>query len=63
MKQEMNIDIELCSTKDVRKLLKLGNQKCLELFHSPDFPSVKIGRSFFVKKSALEEYLNHRHIF
>ena len=63
MKEEMNIDIELCSTQYVRKLLKIGNKKCLELFHSEDFPSIKIGRSFFVKKSALDEYLNHRHVF
>ena len=63
MKDEMNVDIELCSTKYCRKLFKCGNQKILELFHRPDFPSIKIGRAFFVKKSALEEYLNHRHVF
>ena len=62
MNEEKTIDIELYSTKQVRKLLRLGNKKCLELLHSPDFPSVKVGKSFFVKKSALEEYLNHRHI-
>ena len=41
MKDEMNVDIELCSTKYCRKLFKCGNQKILELFHRPDFPSFR----------------------
>lgn len=51
MKDEMNIEIELCSTKYVRKLFRCGNKKVLELFHRPDFPGIKVGRAFYVKKS------------
>ena len=42
-------NIVMYSPEDVRKLLHLGNTKCLELFNSEDFPSIKIGRAFWVK--------------
>ena len=48
----MNEEIKLYTTTDVRKLLKIGNKKCLELFHSSDFPSIKIGKSFLLKRIA-----------
>ena len=59
----MNEEIKLYTTTDVRKLLKIGNKKCLELFHSSDFPSIKIGKSFFVKADCLNEYLSQKRIF
>lgn len=40
------IEIKLYSTDDVCKLLHIGKQKCLQLFHQEDFPSIKIGRKF-----------------
>lgn len=39
-------NIVMYSPEDVRKLLHLGNTKCLELFNSKDFPSIKIGELF-----------------
>ena len=42
-------EIKLYSTDDVCKLLHIGKQKCLQLFHSDEFPSIKIGRKFWVK--------------
>ena len=42
-------NIVMYSPEDVRKLLHLGNAKCLELFNSKDFPSIKIGRAFWAK--------------
>ena len=59
----MNEEIKIYTTTDVRKLLKIGNKKCLELFHSSDFPSIKIGKSFFVKADCLNEYLSQKRIF
>ena len=41
-------NIVMYSPKDVSKLLHLGNTKCLELFNSKDFPSIRIGRAFWV---------------
>ena len=55
-------NIVMYSPEDVRKLLHLGNTKCLELFNSKDFPSIKIGRSFRVKADCLERFLSERHV-
>ena len=48
--------------KDVSKLLHLGNTKCLELFNSKDFPSIRIGRAFWVKADCLERFLSEKHV-
>ena len=50
------------SPKDVSKLLHLGNSKVLELFNSKDFPSIKIGRAFWVKADCLEQFLSEKHV-
>ena len=34
------------STEDVRKILKIGNKACLELFHREDFPCERVGKSY-----------------
>ena len=39
-------NIILYSTEDCRKLLKMSNKNVLALFHQPDFPSVRFGKSF-----------------
>ena len=54
-------NIVMYSPEDVRKLLHLGNTKCLELFNSKDFPSIKIGRAFWVKADCLEKFLSGKH--
>ncbi len=50
------------SPKDVRKLLHLGNSKCLELFNLEDFPSIRIGRAFGGKADCLERFLSQKHV-
>ena len=55
-------NIVMYSPEDVRKLLHLGNSKCLELFNSADFPSIKIGRAFWVKADCLERFLSEKHV-
>ena len=55
-------EIKLYSTDDVCKLLHIGKQKCLQLFHSDEFPSIKIGRKFWVKADCLNEFLSHKRI-
>ena len=55
-------NIVMYSPEDVRKLLHLGNTKCLELFNSEDFPSIKIGRAFWVKADCLERFLSEKHV-
>ena len=44
MQNLKEIDIKLYSTDDVCKLLHIGKQKCLQLFHQEDFPSINIGK-------------------
>ena len=63
MEENRNVNIKLYSTDDVCKLLRIGRQKCLELFHRSDFPSIRIGRKFWVKEDCLEEYLSERRVF
>ena len=55
-------EIKLYSTDDVCRLLHIGRQKCLQLFHQEDFPSIKIGRKFWIKADCLNEFLSHKRI-
>ncbi len=55
-------NIKLLGTDDVCKLLHIGKKKCLQLFHSSDFPSIKLGRKFWIKSDCLNEYLSHKRI-
>lgn len=62
MQNTQELEIQLYSTDDVCKLLRIGKQKCLKLFHSEDFPSIKIGRKFWVKADCLDSYLSQKRI-
>lgn len=57
------IEIKLYSTDDVCKLLHIGKHKCLQLFHQEDFPSIKIGRKFWIKADCLNELLSYKIIY
>lgn len=50
------------TTEDVRKILKIGNKACLELFHRADFPCVKIGRAYKVSEENFKEYFKTRRV-
>ena len=54
----MGETIQLLTTADVRKLLKIGNKTCLELFHREDFPCQKFGRAYKITEENLKEYCN-----
>lgn len=62
MKDTKEFEIKLYSTDDVCKLLHIGKQKCLKLFHSDEFPSIKVGRKFWVKADCLDEFLSQKRI-
>ena len=55
-------EIKLYSTDDVCRLLRIGKKKCLTLFHSAEFPSIKIGRKFWIKRDCLDQYLSQKRI-
>lgn len=44
--------------KDLQVILKCGSRTIYNLVHSKTFPSIKIGRKYFVEKNALENWLN-----
>ena len=62
MQESQITDIMLYSTDDVCKLLHIGKEKCLKLFHFDDFPSIKIGRKFWIKADCLDKYLSQKRI-
>ena len=62
MQNTKHLEIRLYSTDDVCKLLHIGKQKCLKLFHSQDFPNIKIGRKFWIKADCLDNYLSQKRI-
>ena len=37
------------TTSDVRKILKIGNKACLELFYRKDFPCERVGKSYLIR--------------
>lgn len=55
--------LEFYTTADVRRILGIGNQKCLELFHRADFPCIKFGRAFLITVDAFNNYVNSRRVF
>lgn len=58
----MNNEPVFYTTSDVRRILGIGNKTCLDLFHRPDFPCIKIGKSFKITKEKFNEYVNSRRI-
>ncbi len=52
----------ILTTKDVMKILKIGNKACLELFHKKDFPCMKIGRAFGITEENFIEYFKTRRV-
>ena len=40
----------------------IGKEKCLKLFHQSDFPSIKVGRKFWIKADCLDTYLSQKRI-
>lgn len=48
------------STEDVRKILKIGNKACLELFHREDFHCERVGKSYRIAEENFNEYFKTR---
>lgn len=47
----------LLTVKDLQKLLNIGRDKAYSLMHSKSFPSMRLGRSYYVQEQALQEWL------
>lgn len=49
---------DLYSVKDLVSLGLFGRDKAYRIMHSPGFPSVRIGKVFFVQKEAFWNWFN-----
>ncbi|MBR0427680.1 MAG: helix-turn-helix domain-containing protein [Clostridia bacterium] len=56
-------EVKFYTTEDVKKILGIGNKKCLDLFHREDFPCIKPGKSFLISIKAFNEYVSTRRVF
>ena len=54
----MGETIQLLTTADVKKLLKIGNKTCLDLFHRKDFPCQKFGRAYKITEKNINAFRN-----
>ncbi len=43
--------------KDLEEYLNIGHQKALNLMRSAGFPSIRLGRRYFVMRSDLEDWI------
>lgn len=48
----------LLRVKDLQELLQIGRDKAYALMHSSAFPSIKIGRCYYVSKDELQKWLD-----
>ena len=46
----------------VAQVLGVSISSAYELMHEKDFPSIKIGRAFWVKADCLERFLSEKHV-
>ena len=50
------------TTKQVKQILKIGDVTCLNLFHDPNFPSIKVGKAFKVREDKFWEYFSTKRV-
>lgn len=50
---------EYITPEDVSKILKIGRNSTYKLINRPDFPKIKLGKSFRIPKEDFEKYLDH----
>lgn len=63
MENEKREDPRFYTTADVRRILGVGDKTCLDLFHRPDFPCIKIGKAFKISVENFNEYFRTRRVF
>lgn len=48
----------LLTVSDLRRVLRMGRDRCYDLMHNPSFPSIRIGGRYFVERNALFRWLD-----
>ena len=59
---KLNNPFTVLSVQEVSKDLNIGINQAYDLFKQEDFPSIKIGRKFWIKADFLNEFLSHKRI-
>ena len=59
----MEEDIKFYKTEDVRRILGIGDKKCLELFHREDFPCERVGKGYRIAEESFNEYFKTRRVY
>ena len=67
MEEQVNVakqklQYNFLTTKQVKQILKIGDVTCLNLFHDPSFPSIKVGKSFKVREDKFWDYFGTRRV-
>lgn len=47
----------LLTPKEAKVVLRVGTNRIYEIFKRDDFPSIVIGRKYFVRRDALEQWI------
>lgn len=47
----------MLTVKDLQELLNIGRDKAYSLMHSKSFPSMRLGRKYYVQEQAIQEWL------
>lgn len=55
--EERNYSIIMYTTEDVQKILKIGRDRAYNLMRAKGFPSMKMGRKYYVSSDALGDWL------
>jgi excisionase family DNA binding protein len=50
---------EYITPEQVSEILHLGRNTTYKLINRPDFPKIKLGRSFRIPKEDFERYMDH----
>lgn len=53
----MKTDINMLDTKDLQEVLKMGRNNAYSLMKSECFPSIKIGKKYYVSEESLKAWI------
>lgn len=55
-----NNETKILKPKDIQKILRIGKNKTMDIFHRDDFPCYKIGKNFYIVEEHFTEWLKNQ---
>ena len=52
-----NNETKILKPKDIQKILRIGKNKTMDIFHRDDFPCYKIVKNFYIVEEHFTEWL------